>query len=139
MKKLTLLLLVTIFFAASSSSGGEQLPGKNGRNLSTPADRLVGHWTNDLEENYYYGKLIDGIGSYIVVPPDGKPLPHQYKIISQDPGGEKIVVQLLFSSGETREETYLIPKDGSQFKKTTKYRGVEVISLRNYVDDREEP
>jgi len=138
MKRLALLFLMTIFFAANGA-GGEQLSGQEGRNLSTPADRLVGHWTNDLEENYYFGKPADGIGSYIIVPPDGKPLPYKYKVVTQDPAGEKIVVLLLFREGEAREETYLIAKDGKQFKKTSIYRGVEVISLRNYVDDREKP
>ena len=138
MKKIALLFLIALFFAANSS-GGEKLSSKGERILSTPADRLVGHWSNELEENYYYGKLTDGFGRYIIVAPNGKTVFHQYKIISQSPEGEKIVVQLLFSNGDKREETYVISKDGKELKKTTIYRGIGVITLRYYVDDKEKP
>ena len=132
MKKLALLFLISALFFAANSSGGERIS-------ATPADRLLGHWSNDLEEHYYYGKPADGFGSFIIVPPDGESVFHNYKIISQSPEGEEIVVQLLLSNGDTREETYAIPKDGKELKKTTLFRGVEVISVRHYVDDKEKP
>ena len=139
MKKLVLMFLIALFFTANSS-GGENISSKDERILLTPSDRLIGHWSNELEENYYYGKLTEGIGSYIIVSPDGNIVAnHQYKIISQYPEGENIVVQLLFSNGDKREESYIIAKDGMELKKTTIYRGMEVITLRYYVDDKENP
>ena len=138
MKKIVLLFLIALFFAGNSS-GGEKISSTDERILSTPADRLVGHWSNELEENYFYGKLTDGFGSYIIATPNGETVFHQYKIISQYPEREKIVVQLLFSNGDKREETYLIAKDGKELKKTTIYRGIGVITLRYYVDDKEKP
>ena len=138
MKKLALLFALTLFFAANSL-GGEGVSGKDGRILHTPEDRLAGHWTNELEEHYYYGPVTNGTGSYIIVTPGGKTVSHQYEVVSQQPAGERIVVRLVLRNGKTREETYAVSRDGRELKKTTMFRGMEVTTLRSYVDDRIKP
>lgn len=138
MKKTFLLFFLILFFTANTATA-ENLSGSTGRDLTTPADRLVGHWTNELNEHYYYGRLKDGLGSYIIVTPVGKTLFHQYSMLSQEPAGEKIVVQLLLKNGDNREETYFISPDGQQLKKISTFRGMEVVTFRQYMDDKVKP
>lgn len=133
MKKHLLLLSLIALFFASPSSGGERI-------LGTPAERLVGHWSTGAGDNLYYGKIkSDGLGSYILVQPDGNTALHQYKIISQIPLKERVIVQLIFSDGKTRIETYMISKDGKEHESTTEVHGMKITSQHKYVDDKEKP
>ena len=101
MRRKILYLLIIITLMASCIN----------RNFDTPADRLVGHWATDVGDNLYYSKADkNGVGRYILVQDDGNTARHQYKIISQIPDGERIVVNLLFASGSQRAETLIISK-----------------------------
>ena len=138
MKKIILLFVLMLTFAVSGMAD-EQSVNKDSRNLSTPAARLLGHWSNELEEHYYFGEIDDGVGNYIIVPPGGKALFHKYKIIGQDPEGEKIDVVLLLLNGDKRNEKYFVSQDGKELQKVSEYRGVEVVTKRYYVDEKQKP
>jgi hypothetical protein len=132
MKKYLFLLSLLVIFFAASSSGGERI-------LSTPAERLVGHWSI-AGDNLYYGKLkSDGLGSYIIVHPNGSTYVFPYRIISQIPAEERVTVQLILSSGETRNDTCVISKDGKKLESTTELVGMKITTQLKYVDDKEKP
>jgi hypothetical protein len=133
MKKHLLLLSLIALFFASPSSGGERI-------LGTPAERLVGHWSTESGDNLYYAKIkSDGLGSYILVQPNGNIAIHRYKIISQISAGERIIVQLIFSGGNKRYATYMISKDGKELESTTEILGMKITLRLKYVDDKEKP
>ena len=133
MKKHLLLLSLIALLIASSSFGGKRI-------FSTPAERLVGHWSTKPGDNLYYGKLkSDGFGSYILVQPDGNTALHQYKIVSQIPAGERVMVQLIFSDGDKRNATYIISKNGEELESTTEILGMKITTQQKYVDDKEKP
>ena len=66
------------------------------------------------EYHKYYGKIDSKtqIGSYIVVGETSTIARYQYKIFSENPSEDWIIVKLLFSSSKSREEKYQIAKDG---------------------------
>jgi hypothetical protein len=112
------------------------------RNLDTPADRLVGHWSTSTEsgDDLYFSKVnSDDVGSYILVQFDGNTARHKYKIVSQIPAGERVIVQLWFSDGTKRIDEYMISKDGMELESTFVYDGMELTSGLKYVDDKIEP
>jgi hypothetical protein len=133
MKKYLLLVSLVLLFFASTSHGPERI-------LSTPAESLIGHWSTTSGDNLYYAKIrADELGSYILVQPDGNTARHQYKIVSQIPAGERVIVQLLFSSGDKRNETYIIAKNGKELTATTVFLGMTITSQLRYVDSKTEP
>jgi len=110
------------------------------RDMDSPADRLVGHWSTESGDDLYYSKVkTDGIGSYIPVGPDGNTARHKYKVVSQIPAGERVIVQLLFSNGDKRQEEYMLGKDGKELVSTTEILGTEITSKLKYVDGKIEP
>jgi len=133
MKTALALFFTLILFFASNCMGAE-------RTLNTPADRLVGHWSTKSGDNLYFGKLrTDGMGSYILVQPDGNTAFHQYKIISLIPRGERVIVQLNFSDDNKRNATYFISKDGKHLESTSEIVGMKITTQLEYVDTKEKP
>jgi hypothetical protein len=108
--------------------------------MGTPAERLIGHWSTESGDNLYYAKPKDeGLGSYVLVQPNGNTARHQYKVVSQIPTGERVIVVLMFSGGSKRTETYMISRDGKELVSTTEILGMEVTSKHRYVDNKTEP
>jgi hypothetical protein len=133
MKKQALLVSFVLLVCAGTSNGSE-------RSLGTPAERLIGHWSTRVGDHLYYAKIrADGLGSYVLVQPDGNTARHQYKIVSQIPTGERVIVQLLFSDGDKRNETYLIAKDGQELTATTVFHAMTITSQLKYVDSKIKP
>ncbi|MCK4252339.1 hypothetical protein KAX97_12895 [candidate division WOR-3 bacterium] len=98
------------------------------------------------EYHKYYGKVDSKtqIGSYIVVGETSTTARHQYKIISENPSEDWIIVKLLFSSGESRREKYQIAKDGMSLISETELElglGMSVTSIDTlkYVDSKTNP
>ena len=89
----------------------------------------------------YFGETdpTSKIGSYILVHPDGKSFTHRYKVESEDPSDRSIRANLLFASGESREETIVISEDGKSMEKTTIVTGIEIHSRLTKVDDKTAP
>lgn len=115
--------------------------GKSGRDLSTPHGRLVGHWATDAGDHLYYSKIDSKteMGTYILVQPNGNTAKHRYKIVSEIPKGERIIVQLLFASGDSRNDTYYISKDGQLLTKKWVFLGEESSITEKYVDNEISP
>lgn len=110
------------------------------RNLDTPADRLVGHWSNESDDHLYYSRAnADGVGSYILVQFDGNTARHEYKIVSQIPAGERVIVQLWFSDGTRRIDEYMLGRDGMELEITFVNDGMELAAKWYYIDDKVEP
>ncbi len=127
--RMLLISLVTLFLVSCGQ-----------RDMGTPAERLIGHWSTKSSDHLYYAKTTDdGLGSYILVQPDGNTARHQYKVVSQIPTGERIIVLLMFSDGDKRQEEYMISKDGRELEETTEIRGMEIKSKLTYVDNKTVP
>ncbi len=110
------------------------------RDMGTPAERLIGHWSTDSGYHFYYAKAKDtGLGSYVSVEPDGNTARHQYKVVSQIPTGERVIVLLVFSGGDKRSATCMISKDGKELVRSMKFLGTEVTTTLRYVDNKTEP
>lgn len=133
MKELALLAFSAGILFGSSSYADVRL-------MLTPSERLVGHWSTSEGDNLYYANVkSDGVGSYTLVQPDGNTALHQYKIISQIPSGERMIVQLLFSDDSKRNETYFISKDGMRLESTTEIIGMTISSSLKYIDNKVKP
>jgi hypothetical protein len=122
----------------ASCSSGDSGPGGKSAALEK---QLVGHWSTPGDDNEYFGVADPGskIGSYVMVHPDGKAFTHRYKIESADPGKRTIKANLLFASGDSREETYVISEDGKSIEKSTIITDMEIQSQLNRVDDTTAP
>ena len=127
--KLAAITLVAIFLVSCGS-----------RDMASPAGRLVGHWTTKAGDHLYYSKTdSDGLGSYILVQPDGNTAHHRYKVLSEVKTGERVIVQLQFADGDTRNATYDVSKDGKIVSSTTKILFSEIAAELTYVDGRTKP
>ena len=110
------------------------------RKLYTPADRLVGHWVSDMNDNLYYSKVdTDSVGSYILYQTNGSKGHHQYKILNQVPEGEKLEIKYFFENGRTREEVFYLSKDGTELIQKYELFGLEIKSELDYVDNLTSP
>jgi hypothetical protein len=108
--------------------------------MDTPAERLIGHWSTESGDNLYYAKPKDeGLGSHVLVQPNGNTARHHYKVLSQIPTGERVVVDIVFSDGSKRTETYMISKDGKELVSTIKILGSDLSIELRYVDNKTEP
>jgi len=115
------------------------------RELTTPSNRLVGHWRTEAGTHLYFGRgdPKTKLGSYILNDASGNTYYHQYKIIGESSAGERLVVLVLFGSGEARKEEFYASKDGLSlmgvfeidFIDTT---FVDTITLK-YVDNKISP
>lgn len=108
MKKI---IFVFVLFALLLSACG-------GRDLSTPASRLVGHWdVPEKNSEYYIGKIDQktGEGKWTVYETDtGVVSICSYKIESQAPEGEEIDVDVRDANGDgcIGFGDFKVPKDG---------------------------
>jgi hypothetical protein len=130
------LAIATVILAASLLASCSR-----GGGTSALEKQLVGHWATSGDDNIYYGAVDPGskTGSFIMVHPDGKAFTHRYEIESADSGDRTIKTNLLFSNGESREETLVMSKDGKSYDKTTTITGIEVQSQLTRVDDNTAP
>jgi hypothetical protein len=126
----TLAVLASALLASCSGSGSG--------GTSATAKRLVGHWSTPSDDHEYFGETdrASSIGSYILVHPDGKSFTHRYQVESADDGDRTLKINLLFASGDSREETLVVSDDGKSIEKTTVITGIEVRSQLNRVDDK---
>ena len=112
------------------------------RDLSSPSARLVGHWSTISGDHLYYGKMESGdaTGPYHLIQGNGRgPFKHSYRVVSEDRDGEEVIVELRFSSGESRREVYRISADGHLLKAKTQVGSLTLESESHYIDDREIP
>jgi hypothetical protein len=119
-----------------SCSSGDSGPG-----AAALKSQLVGHWSTSGNDNLYFGATdaTSETGSFIMVHPDGKAFTHRYKVESVDSGRRTIKINLLFASGDSREEVLVVAKDGTTIDKSTTITGIEVQSQLARVDDRTAP
>jgi len=115
--------------------------GDSGPGETALEKQLVGHWSTSGDDNLYFGETdpASKIGSFIMVHPDGKAFTHRYKIESADSSERTIKANLLFASGDSREELLEVAKDGRTIDKTTTITGIEIKSQLTRVDDRTAP
>jgi hypothetical protein len=112
----------------------------NERLMDTPADRLIGHWVTQTKGHLYISKLnTEGIGNYTMVQPDGSTEYHRYKIVSQIPNGEQVVLRILYSDNRTRDDVCTVSKDGKEFRQTIRASRLKATTSRFYVDSKTEP
>ena len=128
-------ILATTLLASCSS--GDSGSGEN----SVLEKQLVGHWSSAGNDHLYFGETDPSskIGSYILVHPDGKAFTHRYKIESADSSERTIKANLLFATGDSREETYVISEDGKSIEKNTIVTDIEIRSQLSRVDDTTTP
>ncbi len=136
-------ILVLAFILGCEQQGG--LHSKNNvnplRDLSRPCLRLIGHWQNEAGDNLYYGAVDPEtqIGSFFIIRPDGSVAKHRYKILSEIPAGERVIVLLLFNDGTQRKEIYYIDKSGLSMKTEMKLSDVFISGKCRYVDAQVRP
>ena len=130
-------VVVAALFVAHSASAQAV------RDLSTPSSRLVGHWVTPGNTHYYFAPTdsLTDIGPLIWVElgHDGRMVKHQYKIISEVPGGEELSIQILFGVGGSRLDPYVVAKDGQKMRSTVTIAGISIDDTFVYVDDRTRP
>ncbi len=128
------------------------LGGCKGRDLSTPATRLVGHWHEDvalidLVVDAYFGPLSeDGVGTLTITSDD----PNMsgtgtYRVVSEDAEGEQITGTFSFG-GDEAEVTLTVPRDGQTIKvripapqNLAQAVGAEMTLKLEYVDGKTAP
>src|SRR5437016_975876 len=107
------------------------LIGCASRDLSSPARRLVGHWTDRSGDQLYLGPIPHGqsVGTYTLIQPDGNTAKHRYSIISENPHGTQVMVNFLFNEGSSRADTYNIASRGDSAMVETTVLGFTVTTL----------
>jgi hypothetical protein len=97
------------------------------------------------ETHYYIGKIDPKtkVGSYIMIDIDNMAR-HQYRIISEQLSGERVVIQRIFPGGDSRDETFFITKDGLSAISETELdeeflKGQLFIDTLEYVDNKDKP
>jgi hypothetical protein len=133
------LFLVLAFAVFISGNVGDQTV----RDLSTPAKRLVGHWVTPDNTHYYFG-LADSVTdvgtlTWVELGYDGRVVKHNYKVISQVPGGENLTLQVLFGVGGSRVDPCVVAKDGQSMRCKITIEGSTILQSFSYVDDRLRP
>jgi hypothetical protein len=133
LRKVMAVLVACLLGACSSGGSG---PGE-----MALEKQLVGHWSTSGDDNLYFGEINPStkIGSFILVHPDGKVFTHRYKVESADASERVIRTNLLFASGDSREELLVVAKDGRTVDKTTTITGMEIKSQLTRVDDTTAP
>jgi hypothetical protein len=112
-----------------------------GRDLSSPARRLVGHWTDRAGDQVYFGLIPDGksTGPYTLVQPDGNTAHHRYSIVSENPRATQVVVHFLFNEGSSRTDIYHVSARGDSAAEEVTLFGYTVTSVLWYVDGKQQP
>jgi hypothetical protein len=136
MRFINAVTILAVFMVAACSSKESRSHG-----TAAVAPLLVGHWSTHGNDALYYGGIdaASKTGSFIMVHPDGKAFTHRYEIESENPGDRTVKVNLLFASGDSREETVVVSEDGKTLEVTTEITGIEVNSELTKVDDKTAP
>jgi hypothetical protein len=104
--------------------------------LGPPSQRLVGHWMTNSGDHEYYGPVdASGLGSFILVHADGKPVEQQYRVLEEDPGTQMVRVSLLSAGGAATEQTNVISEDGESATATATILGDKVTLAFARMDD----
>jgi len=129
-----LILAVALLTACSNASQGA------GTDLAVAA-KLVGHWSTSGNDNLYYGAIdpATGIGSFVMVHPDGKVFNHRYHVDSATASDRTIRTTLLFADGDSREETFVLSEDGTSLETATVITDIDVHGEQNRVDAKTAP
>lgn len=110
----TLSILALVYFAISLSCGEDQGAG---RNLSTPAKRLVGHWMGPTGGHSYYGAL-DGSGQGSKIETSDATNRTigvaRYRVDGEDPASDRVDITVFppSSAYPPRQEIRYVAKDG---------------------------
>jgi hypothetical protein len=115
--------------------------GKLSTDENSPAHQLAGHWVSPGNDHLYFGKFDPSSrkGSYLLIHPDGKAFPHQYRVESEDLRKRTVKITMLFVGGDSRETTYTVADDGKSAESTTVITGIDVNSGLKKVDDKTAP
>lgn len=118
-----------------------------GRDFSTPASRLIGKWAN-IDPDFgskgcdYYGPVDPatklGVLHRYSFDPNASTMwtrvDHRYQVISQDPAGERVTVNLLLENGRSITQTYNVRHHGRLFRyETTFSDGTDLITNMGYI------
>lgn len=134
----------------------ESQPPPAERDFSTPAKRLIGRWQSTEiafqgKECEFFGPInaATKTGTFIRYrisgrdkqsdQPTWKQFDFKYQVISEDPAGERVTVNLLFANGESRAESYYIEHDGSVRKNHSVSVGLETSTKDVYMDRKNLP
>ena len=111
-----------------------------GRDLSKPSQRLVGHWVTAGGDHVYIGAIDPeteiGAFGWVETSADGRVIKHRYKVISEVPRGEKVTIQILFRGGGDRLDSCLVSKDGMKMTRTITVAGGTIEEKSRYVDSK---
>jgi hypothetical protein len=94
----------------------------SGRDLSTPASRLVGHWesqTDRVMTHAIYGP-VNASGAGTCYNPDGS-VHFTFKVLYEDPTGTRLVLSEGENESTQIETEYIIAPDGRSMTKEYKY------------------
>ena len=93
-----------------------------GRDLSTPASRIVGHWRADVElvdlhvDAYFGAPDGDGVGAVTFASnEEGATGSGTYRVVSEEADGEALTAELAFG-GQREEVTVTVPRDGKTIR-----------------------
>lgn len=89
------------------------------RDLSTPSARLVGHWTTDQGDEYYFGRPIAGEGTLVYLPRGGEKETQTYRVVEESDEDDTVTVEVTTEDGTTVERVYRIPEDGIFMREQT--------------------
>jgi len=152
MKTIALILGLAFTALAQQSEPAQRKAAPEDRDFSTPATRLVGRWQT-ADPHFagqacdFYGPVDPGEGTgtltrYLIVrdPKTKRSIweifNFKYRVISEDPAGERVTVNLLFRDGRSRTESCYIEHDGSTRTTHTVIAGVEVSTKTVYMDNK---
>ncbi|HZT32672.1 MAG TPA: hypothetical protein VFA33_22470 [Bryobacteraceae bacterium] len=142
---------VLLLFAVSCGLWAWQNETQPARDFSTPASRLIGRWKSaDLSvassECEFFGPVDSASKTGVFTryrqtgrdkktkQPIWKQFDFKYQVISEDAAGDRVTVNLLFSDGDSRPESYYIEHNGLMRIKKTVLAGMESSSKLVYMD-----
>jgi hypothetical protein len=122
-------------------------PGTDGRDLSTPAKRLVGHWLLHSQSevpfsHLFFGPVItedDNRGSVAMIDVDGMVFRGKYRMARQFPHGLDMDIVQDLGPNLTRKVTLTIDRPGSSGRYRYLQFDAEVDLRMAYVDDQTVP
>jgi hypothetical protein len=151
--RIVMLFVVSLSFSACQH---DAQPRPEARDFSTPAKRLVGRWQSAdiafaMNECEYFGPLNPQtkVGTFIryrisksekdTSQPMWKQFDFNYRVISEDPMGTRVTVNLLFANGDSRPESYYLEHDGSVRTSHSVSAGLETSTKGVYMDGKNLP
>ena len=105
------------------------------RDLSTPSDRLIGHWSSGAD--LYYSSIDPQlkIGSGIISNSNND-IPFKFKVLWEESSGTNIKTREFFSGGEFYNVECCISKDGqSMTKEYIDKDGIRNLLVCHYIDN----